>query len=236
MVKAKTVDVQVPADAEIVIEGYVDPSERRLEGPFGDHTGYYSLAGDFPVLHVTAITMRPKPVWPATIVGIPPMEDGWMGKAVERIFLPLIQLTVPEIVDMNLPVDACFHNVAFVSIRKKYPGHAYKVMNAIWGLGGLAFTKMVFIFDEDANVQDIGEVLFRLGANCDPGRDTLHSRGPVDQLDHASVAEGFGGKIGFDCTHKWPGENGFSRDYPKLIKMSDDVVKRIDSIWGRLGL
>ncbi|MCC7102026.1 MAG: menaquinone biosynthesis decarboxylase [Fimbriimonadaceae bacterium] len=236
MVKAKTVDVQVPADAEIVIEGYVDPSERRLEGPFGDHTGYYSLAGDFPVLHVTAITMRPKPVWPATIVGIPPMEDGWMGKAVERIFLPLIQLTVPEIVDMNLPVDACFHNVAFVSIRKKYPGHAYKVMNAIWGLGGLAFTKMVFIFDEDTNVQDIGEVLFRLGANCDPGRDTLHSRGPVDQLDHASVAEGFGGKIGFDCTHKWPGENGFSRDYPKLIKMSDDVVKRIDSIWGRLGL
>lgn len=236
MVKAKTVDVQVPADAEIVIEGYVDPSERRLEGPFGDHTGYYSLAGDFPVLHVTAITMRPKPVWPATIVGIPPMEDGWMGKAVERIFLPLIQVTVPEIVDMNLPVEACFHNVAFVSIKKKYPGHAYKVMNAIWGLGGLAFTKMVFIFDEGTNVQDIGEVLFRLGANCDPGRDTLHSRGPVDQLDHASVSEGFGGKIGFDCTHKWPGENGFSRDYPKLIKMSDDVVKRIDGIWDKLGL
>ncbi len=235
-VKCKTVDVHVPAEAEIVLEGYVDPSERRLEGPFGDHTGYYSLAGDFPVLHITAVTMRKKPVWPATIVGVPPMEDGWMGKAVERIFLPLIQLTVPEIVDMNLPVDATFHNVAFVAIKKKYPGHAYKIMNAIWGLGGLAFTKMVFIFDEDTNVQDVGEVLFRLGANCDPSRDVLHSRGPVDQLDHASVAEGFGGKIGFDCTHKWPGENGFSRDYPKLIKMSDDVKARVDSIWDKLGL
>ncbi|MCE9558613.1 MAG: menaquinone biosynthesis decarboxylase [Armatimonadetes bacterium] len=213
-VKCKTIDVHVPADAEIVIEGYVDPSERRLEGPFGDHTGYYSLAEDFPVLHVTAVTMRQKPVWPATIVGVPPMEDGWMGKAVERIFMPMIQLTVPEIVDMNLPVDATFHNVAFVSIKKKYPGHAYKVMNAIWGLGGLAFT----------------------GANCDPGRDVLHSRGPIDQLDHAAQWEGFGGKIGFDCTHKWPGENGFDRDFPKLIKMSDDVKARVDAMWSRLGL
>ncbi|MBX3113373.1 MAG: menaquinone biosynthesis decarboxylase [Fimbriimonadaceae bacterium] len=236
MVKAKTVDVSVPADCEMVIEGYIDPSERQLEGPFGDHTGYYSLAGDFPVLHVTAVTMREKAVYPATIVGQPPMEDGWMGKAVERIFLPMIQLTVPEIVDMNLPVEATFHNMAFVSIKKKYPGHAYKVMNAIWGLGGLSFTKFVFIFDEDTNVQDLGEVLFRIGANCDPGRDTLHSRGPVDQLDHASVAEGFGGKIGFDCTHKWPGENGFSRDYPKLITMADDVKAKIDSLWPKLGL
>ncbi len=236
MVQAKTVDMKVPADAEIVIEGYIDPTERRLEGPFGDHTGYYSLADQFPVFHATCVTMRSKAVYPATIVGIPPMEDGWMGKAVERIFLPLIQLTVPEIVDMNLPVEACFHNVAFVSIKKKYPGHAYKVMNAIWGLGGLAFTKFVFIFDEDTNVQDMGEVLFRIGANCDPGRDALNTRGPVDQLDHASQAMGFGGKIGFDCTHKWPGENGFSRDYPKLIKMSDDVKKRVDELWPKLGL
>ncbi len=236
LVKAQTVDIMVPADAEMVIEGYVDPSERRLEGPFGDHTGYYSLAEDFPVLHVTAITMRPKAVYPATIVGQPPMEDGWMGKAVERIFLPMINLTVPEIVDMNLPVEATFHNMAFVSIKKKYPGHAYKVMNAIWGLGGLSFTKFVFIFDEDCNVQDLGEVLFRIGANCDPSRDTLMNKGPVDQLDHASVAEGFGGKLGFDCTHKWPGENGFSRHYPKLITMADDVVKKVDSMWGRLGL
>jgi 4-hydroxy-3-polyprenylbenzoate decarboxylase len=164
------------------------------------------------------------------------MEDGWMGKAVERIFLPLIRLSVPEIVDMNLPVEACFHNVAFVSIRKKYPGHAYKVMSSIWGLGGLAFTKFVFVFDEDCNVQDFAEVLFRIGANCDPGRDTLMSKGPVDQLDHASQQMGFGGKIGFDCTHKLPGENGFNRDYPKLIKMGADVVQRIDELWPRLGL
>lgn len=236
LVKAKTVDVMVPADAEIVLEGYVDPSEKRLEGPFGDHTGYYSLAEEFPVFHVTCLTMRQEPVYPATIVGIPPMEDGWMGKAVERVFLPMIQLTVPEIVDMNLPVEATFHNMAFVSIRKRYPGHAYKVMNAIWGLGGLAFTKFVFIFDDDCNVQDLGEVLFRIGANTDPSRDSLMSKGPVDQLDHASVAEGFGGKIGFDCTHKLPGENGFNRNYPKLIKMSEDVKKRVDELWPKLGL
>ncbi len=233
---ARTVNLNVLADAEIVVEGYVDPAERQLEGPFGDHTGYYSLADQFPVLHVTCVTMREKPVYPATIVGVPPMEDGWMGKAVERIFLPLIQLTVPEIVDMNLPVEACFHNVAFVSIKKRYPGHAYKVMNAIWGLGGLAFTKFIFIFDEDCNVQDFAEVLFRIGANCDPGRDSLDTKGPVDQLDHASQSMGFGGKIGFDCTHKLPGENGFNRDYPKLIKMSEDVKRKVDDLWPRLGL
>jgi 4-hydroxy-3-polyprenylbenzoate decarboxylase len=236
MVKAKTVDLMVPADAEMVIEGYVDPFERRLEGPFGDHTGYYSLAGQFPVLHVTAVTMREKAVYPATIVGVPPMEDGWMGKAVERIFLPMVRLSVPEIVDMNLPVEATFHNMAFVSIRKRYPGHAFKVMNAIWGLGGLAFTKFVFIFDQDCDVQNLQEVIFRIGANCDPGRDTQLTKGPVDQLDHASQYEGFGGKIGFDCTHKLPGENGFSRDYPKLIKMSEDVKARVDAMWPKLGL
>ncbi len=236
LTKAKSVDVMVPADAEIVIEGYVDPAERRLEGPFGDHTGYYSLADQFPVLHVTCVTRRREAVYPATIVGVPPMEDGWMGKAVERIFLPLIRTSVPEIVDMNLPVEATFHNVAFVSIRKKYPGHAYKVMNAIWGLGGLSFTKFVYIFDEDCNVQDLGEVLFRIGANCDPARDTLVSKGPVDQLDHASIEMGFGGKLGFDCTHKLPGENGFNRHYPKLIKMSEDVKKKIDQLWPKLGI
>lgn len=236
MVACKTIDMLVPADAEIVLEGYVDPTEKRLEGPFGDHTGYYSLAEDFPIFHVTCITMREKPIYPATIVGVPPMEDGWMGKAVERIFLPLIQMTVPEIVDMNLPVEACFHNVAFVSIKKKYPGHAFKIMNAIWGLGQLAFTKMVYIFDEDCNVQDLQEVLFRIGANCDPERDVLHTKGPIDQLDHAAMYEGFGGKIGFDCTHKWSGENGFSRPYPKLIKMSPDVVTHVDQIWFQLGL
>jgi 4-hydroxy-3-polyprenylbenzoate decarboxylase len=236
LVKAKTVDVMVPADAEIVIEGYIDPAERKLEGPFGDHTGYYSLAEEFPVLHVTAITMREKAIYPATIVGQPPMEDGWMGKAVERIFLPMIKLTVPEIVDMHLPVEATFHNMAFVSIKKKYAGHAYKVMNAIWGLGGLSFTKFVFIFDEDCDVQNVAEVLFRIGANCDPLRDTLQTKGPVDQLDHASQQESFGGKIGFDCTHKWPGENGFNRHYPKLITMATDVREKVDRLWSRLGL
>jgi len=236
LTKCKTIEAFVPADADCVIEGYVDPSERRLEGPFGDHTGYYSLAEEFPVLHVQCITHRRDPIWPATIVGVPPMEDGWMGKAVERIFLPLIQLTVPEIVDIHLPVAACFHNMAFVSISKKYPGHAYKVMNAIWGLGGLAFTKFVFVFDADCDVQNLDEVLFRIGANCDPMRDMLLVRGPVDQLDHASIAEGFGGKVGFDCTHKWSGENGFSRPYPKLIRMADDVKAKVDAIWDQLGI
>jgi 4-hydroxy-3-polyprenylbenzoate decarboxylase len=236
MVKALTVDVMVPACAEIVIEGYIDPTETALEGPFGDHTGYYSLASQFPVLHVTAVTMRKNAIYPATIVGQPPMEDGWMGKAVERVFLPMIQLTVPEILDMNLPVQATFHNMAFIKIRKKYPGHAFKVMNAVWGLGGLAYTKFVFVFDEDCDVQNLDEVLFRIGANCDPMRDVLNSRGPVDQLDHASVAEGFGGKIGFDCTHKLPGEMGFNRDYPKLITMSADVTAKVDAMWDRLGI
>jgi len=236
MVQAKTVDLKVPADAEFILEGYVNPLERRVEGPFGDHTGYYSLAEKFPVFHVTCVTRAKRAIYPATIVGIPPMEDGWMGKAVERIFMPLIKMTIPELVDMNLPVEACFHNVAFVSIKKKYPGHAYKVMNALWGLGGLAFTKFIFVFDEDCNVQDFGEVLFRIGANCDPGRDSLPNKGPVDQLDHASQEEGFGGKIGFDCTHKWPGENGFNRPFPKLITMGEDVKKRIDEMWPKLGL
>jgi 4-hydroxy-3-polyprenylbenzoate decarboxylase len=236
MVKAKTVDIMVPADAEVVIEGYIDPGERRLEGPFGDHTGYYSLADQFPVLHVTAVTMREKAVYPATIVGVPPMEDGWMGKAVERIFMPMIQLTVPEIIDMNLPVESTFHNLAIIKIRKKYPGHAFKIMNAVWGLGQLAFTKIVIVVDEDCDVQNLQEVLFRFGANLDPGRDVLVSKGPLDQLDHAAQYMGFGGKIGFDCTHKWPGENGFNRPYPKLIKMDQDIVERVDKIWSKLGL
>lgn len=234
LVPCKTVQLKVPADAEIVLEGYVDPQERRLEGPFGDHTGYYSLAEDFPVFHVTCVTMRERAVYPATIVGQPPMEDAWMGKAVETIFFPLIKLNLHELVAMNLPVEGGFHNIAFVSFKKRYPGHAYKVMSALWGMGGLTFTKFIFCFDEDVDVHDIGQVLFRLGANCDPMRDTLLTRGPVDQLDHASIGPSFGGKIGFDCTHKWPGENGFSRPYPKLIQMSEDVKKKIDGLWGQI--
>jgi 4-hydroxy-3-polyprenylbenzoate decarboxylase len=235
MVKCRTVDIKVPADAEIVLEGYVDPHERRPEGPFGDHTGYYTLVEPYPVFHLTAITHRRSPVYPATIVGVPPMEDGWMGKAVERVFLPLIRMMVPEIVDMNLPVQACFHNMAFVSIRKRYPGHAFKVMNAIWGLGQLMFTKMIFVFDHDVDVQNLDECLFRLGNNIDPERDMLVTRGPIDVLDHASRAIGYGSKIGFDATKKLEAE-GYSRTWPELIRMSDEVRKRVDELWPKLGL
>ena len=235
LVKCKTVDILVPADAEIVLEGYVDPGERRPEGPFGDHTGYYTLQEPYPVFHVTAMTHRRNPVYPATIVGRPPMEDKWLGKATERIFLPLIRLMVPELVDLNLPVEACFHNLALVSIRKRYPGHAFKVMNAIWGLGQLMFTKMIFVFDADVNVQDMRECLWRATNNIDPERDMLVTRGPIDVLDHASREMGFGSKIGFDCTRKIPAE-GFHRRWPDVIEMSPEVKKRIDDLWPKLGL
>jgi 4-hydroxy-3-polyprenylbenzoate decarboxylase len=235
MVKAKTLDLLVPADAEYVLEGYIDPYERRPEGPFGDHTGFYTPIEPYPVFHLTAITQRRNPVYPATIVGRPPMEDGWMGKAVERIFLPLIQMMVPELVDMNLPVEGCFHNLAFVSIKKRYPGHAFKVMNALWGLGQLMFTKIIFVFDHDVNVQDIGECIWRLSNNIDPERDMLLVRGPIDVLDHASRAVGFGSKIGFDCTKKSAAE-GYAREWPDTIEMSPEVRQKIDALWPRLGL
>ncbi|GBC92554.1 3-octaprenyl-4-hydroxybenzoate carboxy-lyase [bacterium HR15] len=235
LVRARTVDILVPANAEIVIEGYIQPGERCLEGPFGDHTGYYSLPDYYPVFHVTAITHRQQPVYPATIVGVPPMEDGWIGKAIERIFLPLIRLTLPEIVDMNLPIEGVFHNFCFVSIRKRYPGHAFKVMHALWGLGQLMFSKFIVVFDEDVNVHDLGEVLWRWGANVDPERDMCLVRGPVDVLDHASPAIGFGSKIGFDATRKWR-EEGYSREWPDVIRMSPEVKARIDALWEQLGL
>lgn len=235
MVRCKTVDVEVPAGAEIVLEGYIDPGERRTEGPFGDHTGYYSLEDEYPVFHVTCMTHRRAPVYPSTIVGIPPMEDGAMGAAVERIFLPLVQLTMPEIVDMHLPVSGCFHNFCFVSIRKKWPGHAFKVMHGLWGLGQLMFSKFIFVFEHDVNVHDLDEVIWRIGANCDPGRDTQIVKGPLDVLDHTSPLLGLGGKIGFDCTHKWVSE-GFSRAWPEVITMSEEVKGRVDAIWPDLNL
>lgn len=235
LVKAKTVDLEVPEDAEIVIEGKIDPLERRMEGPFGDHTGYYSLADMYPVVHVTAITHRKRPVYPCTIVGRPPMEDGWLGKATERLFLPLLKLTVPEVVDMNLPVEGIFHNIALISIKKRYPGHAFKVMHALWGLGQAMFTKLIFVFDEDVNVQDVKECLWRLGNNIDPERDMCLVRGPIDVLDHASRSLGFGSKIGFDCTRKLPAE-GFHREWPDVITMSPDVQSKIDGIWSTLGI
>lgn len=235
MVRCRTVDVEVPADSEIIIEGYVDPTELRPEGPFGDHTGFYTPVEPYPVLHVTAITHRRNPVYPATIVGRPPMEDAWIGKAVERIFLPMIRMVVPEIVDMNLPVEACFHNIVLVSIRKRYPGQAFKVMNALWGLGQLMFSKMIFVFDDDVNVQDVAECVWILSNNLDPERDMLITRGPIDVLDHASREAGFGSKVGFDCTRKLPAE-GHHREWPERIRMSDAVRRKIDELWPRLGL
>jgi len=235
MVKCTTCDLEVPADADFVIEGYVDPHERRCEGPFGDHTGYYSLADDYPVFHVSAVTHRRDAVYPSTIVGRPPMEDGYLGKATERIFLPLIQMMLPEIVDLNLPIAGVFHNLAVVSIRKQFPGHARKVMHAIWGLGQLSTTKTVIVVDEEVNVQDMDEVIWRAGNHIDPERDTQFTLGPVDVLDHASRLPAYGSKMGIDATKKWPGE-GFTREWPDEMRMTPEVTARVDALMRELGL
>ena len=235
LVKCVTCDLEVPAESQFVLEGYVTHGELRTEGPFGDHTGYYSPADPYPVFHLTAITHRQDPVYPATIVGYPPMEDQWLGKVTERLFLPLIQQQLPEIVDMNLPVEGCFHNLCFVSIQKRYPGHAQKVMQAIWGLGQMMFSKMIFVFDGDVDVQDLSQVLFHLGGNVDPGRDITRVKGPVDALDHASDLPHLGTKMGMDCTAKWASE-GYTRGWPERIRMSPETVQKIDAVWNRLGL
>jgi 4-hydroxy-3-polyprenylbenzoate decarboxylase len=235
LVKCKTVDIEVPADAEIVIEGIVPAGERRIEGPFGDHTGFYTLEEEYPVMRVTAITHRAKPVYPATIVGRPPMEDGWLGKATERLFLPLVRLFVPEVIDYNLPVEGVFHNLCIVKIRKRYPGHAYKVMHALWGLGQMMFTKIIIVVDEWVDVQNLQEVLWVTANNIDPERDTTFVKGPLDVLDHAARATGFGTKMGIDATKKLP-EEGFDRRWPPVIEMEPGVKTRIDAIWKELGL
>jgi 4-hydroxy-3-polyprenylbenzoate decarboxylase len=235
LVRAKTVDLDVPANAEIVLEGYIDKDEALgLEGPFGDHTGYYTAAEPFPVFHVTAITMRRDAIYPSIIVGKPPQEDAWLGKATERIFLPAIKMTVPEIVDYDLPVAGVFHNCAIVSIRKAFPGHAKKVMHAIWGLGMLSLTKSVVVVDEWVNVHDYEEVFFVVGANIDPARDVLLSEGPLDHLDHAPTNQFFGGKIGIDATHKGPDEG--TREWPPAIEMTDDVKALVDRRWDEYGI
>src|SRR5579884_818160 len=235
LVKCETVDLEVPASAEIVLEGYVNLDELRTEGPFGDHTGFYTMEDEYPVLHVTCITHRKNPIYSTTIVGKPPMEDAWMGKAVERIFLPLMKLTLPEIVDVNLPVEGVFHNLMIVSIRKSYPGHARKVMNGIWALGQAMFTKCVVVVDEDVNVQDIGEVVLKVFNNIDPERDIQFTLGPVDSLDHASRLPNFGSKMGIDATRKWPTE-GFSRPWPHEIRMDAQVKALVDKKWKSLGI
>jgi len=236
LVKGITVDVEVPANSDIVIEGYVDPTEPlRSEGPFGDHTGFYSLADDYPVFHVTCITQRKSPIYPTTIVGRPPMEDAYLGKATERLFLPLLRVTLPEIVDMNLPVHGVFHNLAIISIKKEYPAHARKVMHALWGLGQMMFTKILIVVDHDVNVHDLSEVTWIVGNHIDPKRDTIFVEGPVDVLDHAAPALAYGSKIGIDATRKWRSE-GFEREWPDAIVMDDKTKKYIDSIWEKLGI
>ncbi len=225
LVKAITVDLEVPASAHIVLEGYVEPGERRREGPFGDHTGFYSLAEDFPVFHLTCITMRKKPTYLTTVVGIPPQEDVYLGKASERIFLPMIRKTLPEIVDMHFPAEGIFHNIVLVSIDKRYPGHARKVMNAFWGLGQLMFSKTIIVFDKDVDVQNVGEAAWIAGTHVDPQRDIQFTVGPMDDLENASNLPAYGSKMGIDATRKWPGE-GFAREWPTRLKTTDAASRK----------
>jgi len=235
MVKCETSDLEVPANAEIVLEGYVELGELRREGPFGDHTGFYSLADDYPVFHITCITHRKKPIYATTIVGPPPMEDFYMGKAIERIFLPLMRLQLPEIRDICMPAEGIFHNLILVSIRKSYPLHARKVMHAIWGLGQAMFSKVIVVVDEDVDVQNVSEVAWKALNNIDPERDIQFVLGPVDSLDHASRLANYGSKMGIDATRKWK-EEGFTRPWPDVIRMSEDVKQRVTLLWKKAGL
>ena len=236
LAKAVTVDLLVPAEAELVIEGYVDPAEPLvLEGPFGDHTGFYSLADYYPAVHVTAITMRTNPVYPTTIVGRPPMEDYYLGHATERIFLPLLKLTVPEIVDYHMPAYGIFHNLVFVSIKKQFPGQAWKVMNALWGMGLMSLAKLIVVLDADVNVQDAEEAWWVALNHIDPERDIRFTMGPIDVLDHSSRAFTYGSKMGIDATRKWK-EEGFDREWPRPIVMDQETKRRVDAMWGELGI
>jgi 4-hydroxy-3-polyprenylbenzoate decarboxylase len=234
MVQCKTIDMLVPADADIAIEGYIEPDETCTEGPFGDHTGYYSLADEYPVFHITAITHRKQPIYQTIIVGKPPMEDCYMGKATERIFLPLIKMQLPELVDMNLPLFGVFHNFALVSIDKRYPFHAKKIMHSLWGLGQLMFSKIIIVVDKEVDVQNVEEVLFRVGSNVDAKRDVTIVEGPVDVLDHAAPLMGAGSKMGIDATTKWR-EEGYMREWPDEIKMSQEVIDLVNKQWKAYG-
>ena len=235
MVRCETCDLEVPANAEIVLEGYVDLDEFRTEGPFGDHTGFYSLEGEYPVFHVTCITHRGDPIYLTTIVGPPPQEDFFMGHAVERIFLPVMKMQYPEIVDIAMPAEGIFHNLMIVSIRKSYPGHARKIMNAIWSLGQAMFTKVLVVVDHDVNVQNFREVVWKALCAIDPERDVQMVLGPVDTLDHAARMQDFGSHMGIDATRKWPSE-GFQRPWPDEIVMDPQTKARVDALWESLGL
>ena len=236
LTKAVTCDLEVPAEADFVIEGYVDPADPLvMEGPFGDHTGFYSLADLYPQVHVTAITMRQHPILPATIVGRPPMEDFYLGHATERIFLPLLKLTIPEIVDYHMPAEGIFHNLVFVSIKKQYPGQAYKVMNALWGQGLMSLAKVLVILDDWVNVRDVQEAWWVTLNNIDPERDARFTMGPVDVLDHSSRSFTYGSKMGLDATRKLP-EEGFTRQWPGVIEMDAATKRTVDGMWQSLGI
>jgi len=235
MVKCKTVDLEVPAQAEFILEGYVDCSEIRREGPFGDHTGYYSLADDYPVFHLTCLTRKAKPVYPATVVGRPPMEDAFLGKATERIFLPLLKLLIPELSDLNLPLEGVFHNCAIVSIKKRYPGQAKKVMHALWGLNQMCFTKLIIVVDEDVDVQDMSLVWWKVFSNIDGRRDLVLVDGPLDILDHASPLPAYGTKLGIDATKKGPAE-GHHREWPEDLAMLPQIRELVTRRWSEYDL
>ncbi len=234
LVQARTVDLEVPANAEIVLEGTIERGDLTSEGPFGDHTGYYTPAEEFPVFRLTAITMRRDAIYPSIVVGRPPQEDAWLGKATERIFLPAVKMTLPEIVDYDLPVAGAFHNCVIVSIRKQFPGHARKVMHALWGLGMLSLSKAIVVVDEWVDVHDYEQVFFVVGANVDPKRDVLLTEGPLDHLDHAPTLQFVGGKIGIDATHKGPEEG--TREWPPLIEMSPEIRGLVDARWAEYGI
>jgi 4-hydroxy-3-polyprenylbenzoate decarboxylase len=234
LVKGKTVDVEVPANAEIVLEGYVEQGDEAPEGPFGDHTGFYTPTEPFPVFHVTALTMRRDAIYPSIVVGKPPQEDAWLGKATERIFLPAVRMTIPDIVDYDLPVAGAFHNLCIVSIKKAFPGHARKVMHGLWGLGMLSLTKGIVVVDEHVDVHDYAQVMFYVGANVDPKRDLEIGEGPLDHLDHAPTLQFVGGKLGIDATAKGPLEG--TREWPPEIEMSAEVRELVDGRWSEYGL
>ena len=235
LVKCETNELEIPANAEIVLEGYVNLNEMRTEGPFGDHTGFYSLVGEYPVFHVECVTHRKDPIYLTTVVGRPPQEDFYMGYAIERVFLPLMKMAHPEIVDVSMPAEGIVHNLMIVSIRKSFPGHARKVMNAIWSLGQAMFTKVIVVVDHDVNVHDYREVVWKALCTLDPERDVQFTLGPVDTLDHAARMQDFGSKMGVDATRKWPTE-GFTRPWPDEIRMDDATKKRVNSFWKTLGL
>jgi 4-hydroxy-3-polyprenylbenzoate decarboxylase len=235
LVKCVTIDMEVPANAQIILEGYVEPGERRREGPFGDHTGFYSHPDDYPIFHLTCITHQKKPVYLTTVVGVPPMEDYYLGKASERIFLPLIKKTLPEIVDMHFPAAGIFHNLVIISIDKRYPGHARKIMNACWGLGQLMFSKTIIVVDKEVDVQNEAEVAWIVGTHYDPERDIQFTRGPVDDLEDASDLPAYGSKMGIDATRKWASE-GFTRPWPRRIAHDPSTASKANAIWEKISL